>query len=321
MRIITVGLLSFLITFFLIPKFIPFLKRLKFRQVVRDEVQQHQVKTGTPVMGGIVFVAVPVIIYCFFGHEYGFFNNWHVLVMLISYVGYALIGFIDDYIVVIKKHNDGLRPLYKFLLQSVLAIVLIYVAHLNLESTVYIPFTDIKIDLGIIYPIFAFIMFTATSNGTNLADGLDGLCSGLSIIAFTGFAIISYKIGFYDVAMFLVAVIASLLAYLYYNKSPAKIFMGDVGSLALGGLLAGVGLVTHHEFMVAILGFVFVVEVVSVVLQVASFKLRKGKRIFKMAPLHHHFELSGMSEQSVVLMFWCVGLICLGFGLFWEFFF
>jgi len=318
---ITVGILSFAISFLLIPLFIRFLKHLKFRQVVRDEVLQHQLKSGTPVMGGIIFVAVPVIVYCIFGFEYGFMRNWHVLVMLVSYIGYALIGFLDDYLVVIKKQNDGLRPLYKFILQSVLAIILIVVAHLNLESTVYIPFTTIQVDLGVLYPIFAFIMFTATSNGTNLADGLDGLCSGLGIIAFTGFAIISYKIGYYDVAMFLVAVICSLLAYLYYNKAPARIFMGDVGSLAIGGLLAGVGLVTHHEFMVAILGFVFVVEVVSVVLQVGSFKLRKGKRIFKMAPLHHHFELSGMSEQSVVLMFWCAGLICLGLGLFWEFFF
>ena len=163
-------------------------------------------------------------------------------------------------------------------------------------------------------------MFTATSNGTNLSDGLDGLCAGLSIIAFTGFAIISYKIGFYDVAMFIMAVIASLLAYLYYNRAPARLFMGDVGSLAVGGLLAGIGLVTHHELMVAILGFVFVVEVLSVVIQVGSYKLRKGKRVFRMAPLHHHFELGGMTEQSVVLMFWCFGFVFLVLGLAWEFF-
>ncbi len=323
MKLLIVAILSFTSSFIIIPLIIPLLKRLNFGQIIREDgVQSHILrKSGTPILGGLVFVLVPVIIYLFFGNEYGFLSNWHVVVMLVAYIGYGLIGLLDDVISLKKKQSEGLTVAGKFILQSILAIVLIYVAHLYLESKVFIPFTNIQLDLGILYPIFAFIMFTATSNGTNLSDGLDGLCAGLSIIAFSGFAVISYKIGFYDVAMFLVAVIASLLAYLYYNKTPAKIFMGDVGALALGGLLAGVGLVTHHELMVAILGFVFVIEVMSVVIQVGSYKLRKGKRVFRMAPLHHHFELGGMSEQAVVLMFWCVGLVCLVAGMFWEFFF
>lgn len=319
MFIVSISVASFLLTFFAIPRFITLMKELKFAQIVRAEgPSDHIRKTGTPIMGGVVFISIPVILYIIFGWQY--LNNWYIIVVLVAYVGYGLIGLIDDLLVVLKRHNDGLKPIYKFLLQSILAVILISIAWLNLSTKVYIPFTIIQIELGPIYPLLAFIMFTATSNGVNLSDGLDGLCSGLSIIALLGFGIICYRIGYYDVTAFIAAVISSLLAYLYYNKSPAKIFMGDVGSLALGGLIAAVGLVTHHELMVAILGFVFVAEVVSVVLQVGSFKLRNGKRIFKMAPLHHHFELSGLSEQAVVYMFWFAGMICLIVGLGWEFF-
>ncbi len=319
MHIITVALLSFGITFFMIPALIPFLKRLKFGQSIRKEgPENHQKKTGTPVMGGIVFITVPVILYLIFGWE--FVSDWKVLVVLVAFVGYGIIGLIDDLLVIVYKSNDGLKPRHKFLLQSLLAIFLISIAWARLSTEIFIPFTNIQIDLGIMYPIFAFLMFTATSNGVNLSDGLDGLCAGLCSIALFGFFLICYRIGYYEIAMLIGGVIASLLAYLYYNKAPAKIFMGDVGSLALGGLIAAIGLVTHHELMVAILGGVFVIEVLSVVLQVGSFKLRKGKRIFKMAPIHHHFELSGMSEGSVVYAFWFAGMIFLVLGLVWEFF-
>lgn len=318
MYILVTAVASFLITFFIIPVFIPFLRKIKFGQSIRnDGPESHLKKQGTPVMGGIIFIIVPIFVFVFAGNM--FFDDWKIQVVLLSFVGYGLIGFIDDYLVVVKKNSDGLKAKHKFILQSILAVILILIASSHLDPIVNIPFTSIQINIGLLYPIICFFMFTATSNGTNLSDGLDGLCAGLSIIALTGFTIICYRIGYYQIALFLVAVIFSLLAYLYYNKAPARIFMGDVGSLSLGGLLAAVGLVTHHEFMVAILGFVFVIEVLSSVIQVVSFKLR-GKRVFKMAPLHHHFELSGMSETSIVFMFWMIGLIALIFGLMWEFF-
>lgn len=319
MYIIVTALSSFFITFFLIPALIPLLRRIKFGQAIRtDGPESHLKKQGTPVMGGIIFILVPIFVFFLTGNM--FLGDWKIQVILLAFLGYGLIGFIDDYLVVVKKSNDGLRARDKFILQSILAIILIFISSSYLDPIVNIPFTSIQVNIGILYPMICFLMFTATSNGTNLSDGLDGLCAGLSIIALTGFTIICYRIGYYQIALFLVAVIASLLAYLYYNKAPARIFMGDVGSLSLGGLLAAVGLVTHHEFMVAILGFVFVIEILSVVIQILSVKLT-GKRVFKMAPLHHHFELSGMSETSVVFMFWMMGLISLLFGLMWEFFF
>jgi phospho-N-acetylmuramoyl-pentapeptide-transferase len=299
-----------------IPWLIPFLRQLKFGQSIRsDGPSSHLIKQGTPVMGGIVFILVPVLLFLLVGYDYlGF---WETHVMLGAYLGYGLIGFWDDYLVVVRKNSDGLRPRYKFALQSLLAVVLIAYAMPNIIPVVHIPFTHIQVNIGFLYPLIAFVMFTATSNGTNLSDGLDGLCAGLSIIAFVSFTIVAFWLKYFEVALFLVGVIGALLGYLYYNKAPAKIFMGDVGSLALGGLLAAVGLVMHQEFMILIFGFVFVVEVLSVVLQVGSYKLRNGKRIFKMAPIHHHFELSGMDEQEVVRMFWAVGFLMMIIGLLW----
>ncbi|MFV0255763.1 MAG: phospho-N-acetylmuramoyl-pentapeptide-transferase, partial [Erysipelotrichaceae bacterium] len=218
---------SFTLTFLLIPKFIPFLRKIKFGQAIRTEgPESHLKKQGTPVMGGIIFILVPLFVFAIMGNM--FFDDWRIQTILISYVGFGLIGFIDDYLVVIKKSNNGLSAKCKFLLQSFLAIILITIAWQHLEPLVTIPFTSYEVNIGFLYPIICFVMFTATSNGVNLSDGLDGLCAGLCIIAFVGFTIICYRIGYYQVALFLVAVIFSLLAYLWYNKAPARIFMGDV---------------------------------------------------------------------------------------------
>ena len=242
------------------------------------------------------------------------FASFDFLVVVLAFVGYAIIGFIDDYLIVVKKKNDGLKAKHKFLMQSVLAIVFYIVYQRLTNSLIIIPFTQIKIDLGWFYIVLVFFMFTGTTNGVNLADGLDGLCAGLSILAFIPYIYFCGRIGMNSVAILLCAVIGSLFGYLKFNIYPAKIFMGDAGALGLGGLLAAVAMVTKEEVALVLIGGVFVVEVLSVIIQIVSFQTR-GKRVFKMAPLHHHFELSGWPEIKVVRVFWAAGAICCILGL------
>ena len=234
--------------------------------------------------------------------------------MCLTFVGYGLIGFVDDYIIVVKKDNTGLKPSMKFLMQSVLAIVfyLMYVSHH--ETTLWIPLLNVSFDIGFLYFFLIFFMFTAETNAVNLTDGLDGLCAGQMIIALIPFGIFSWLAGLQNLVFFLVLVIGALFGYLYFNKHPAKIFMGDTGSLALGGLLAGVAMILKQEILLILIGFVFVMEVLSVVIQVTYYK-RTKKRIFKMSPLHHHFELSGWSETQVVHRFWLAGIVFALIGL------
>ncbi|MGB4985353.1 MAG: phospho-N-acetylmuramoyl-pentapeptide-transferase [Erysipelotrichaceae bacterium] len=308
MKILLNFILSLGLGLIIIPKIlIPFLKSLKIKQSVRKEgPQSHISKSGTPIMGGLYFVIVPTIIFVIL--DYQALLSWQGLTLIISYLGYGLIGFIDDYLIVVKHNNDGLKPSIKFLLQVLLTIGIYLLIANHIDSVLVLPLLNIEINLGFVYPLFILVMFTATTNGTNLSDGLDGLCAGLSIIAFSCFMVIAYLQNNELIMIFLSGVIGALLAYLYFNKKPAKLFMGDVGSLAIGGLLASIALLLNEEMMLVYIGMIFVIEVVSVVLQVGSYKLRNGKRIFKMAPIHHHFELCGMKEKSVVLMFWFSGL-------------
>lgn len=288
------------------PQAIPFLHKLKFGQTVREEgPQSHKAKTGTPTMGGLVFIFSSIISSLIVNfnaiHSVGF------LVVLLAFVGYGFIGFVDDFLIVVKKNNDGLKPSVKFLMQSILAVVF-YIIYRNVtNSLVIVPFMNVYLDLGIFYYVVVFIMFTGESNAVNLSDGLDGLCAGLVLLALLPFIYFCVRIEEYDIAIFLCAVIGGLIGYLQYNMHPAKIFMGDTGSLALGGLLAAVAMVTKEEIALIFIGGVFVMEAVSVILQVGYFKLTHGKRLFRMAPIHHHFELGGMDEQKVVYLFWTIG--------------
>jgi phospho-N-acetylmuramoyl-pentapeptide-transferase len=270
------------------------------------------VKAGTPTMGGVVFILTSLIATLIVSPSS--FTSIDFLVVVLAFVGYAIIGFTDDYLIVVKKKNDGLRAKYKFLMQSILAIVF-YIAYRKLtNSLIIIPFTHIKIDIGWLYIILVFFMFTGTTNGVNLADGLDGLCAGLSIFALIPYVYFCGRIEMNSVAILLCAVIGSLFGYLKFNMYPAKIFMGDAGALGLGGLLAAAAMVTKEEVALILIGGVFVVEVLSVIIQIVSFKTRK-KRVFKMAPLHHHFELSGWPETKVVKVFWAAGALCSIIGL------
>ena len=305
MQIFIVALvISLVVSLGIYPLVIPFLHKIKFGQSIRqDGPKSHLKKTGTPTMGGFVFVLVPIIVLAILMPQA--LLDTKIQIVIISYVGYSLIGFIDDFLIVVKKNNDGLSPSAKFLLQLILAVIIFFM-YRNVSSTgILIPFTHVEIDLGWFYFVLILIMFTAESNAVNLTDGLDGLSSGCVLIALAPFILFSILQGEYGLGVFLMAVFGSLLAYLKNNFFPAKIFMGDTGSLALGGLLAAVAMVLKQEILLVGIGGIFVLEVLSVIIQVTSFKLT-GKRVFRMAPLHHHFELGGMNEKQVVLMFWCV---------------
>ena len=312
-RMVLAFAIALLITLICYPIAIPFLHKVRFGQTVREEgPQSHKVKNGTPTMGGVVFIFASLVAgICMQPQALKSKSLW---IIILAYVGYAIIGFIDDFIIVVKKNNEGLKARYKFLMQSVLAVVF-YLLYKNVtNSYIIIPFTHIMFDLKWLYVVMIFFMFTGTSNAVNLSDGLDGLCAGLTIFAIIPFIYFCVRIEMEEVAILLCSVMGSLVGYLVFNMNPAKIFMGDTGALALGGLLAAVAMVTKEEIALILIGGVFVAEAVSVILQVGSFKLT-GKRIFKMAPLHHHFELSGYSETEVVRMFWVAGLFLCIIGL------
>ncbi len=301
-----------ILTAILVPVAIPLLKRMKFGQSIRKEgPQSHMQKTGTPTMGGLTFL-IPIIlsaIVLLFIVE----DTATILVMLIVTIGFGLIGFIDDYIIVVKKQNEGLSTKQKFLAQIVISII-IYFFLINIEgieSQISIPGTSIDIPLGFLFVLWIIFWQVGFSNAVNLTDGLDGLATGLSIIAFGSFLVIAIYMNYFEMSLFLLIVIGSLIGFLIYNKHKAKLFMGDTGSLALGGMLATVSIMLNESLLLLIIGIVFVIETASVILQVASFKLT-GKRIFKMTPIHHHFELIGWSEWKIAIVFWSSGLL---FGL------
>lgn len=304
---------SLLATLVVMPILIPFLHKIKFGQVEREEgLATHKAKGGTPTMGGIVFVLVPVLITLLL--RPAALWNTEMMIVLLAYLGYAFIGFIDDFIIVVRKNNEGLRPAYKFALQSVLAIIFYFIYQSIAATTLYIPLLHVTWEMGILYFVLIFIMFTAESNAVNFTDGLDGLCAGTTLIAIFPYIIFALMQEKHELALFLLAVSGSLLGYLRFNLHPARIFMGDTGSLALGGLLAAAAMVLKQELLLVLIGGVFLAEMLSVVIQVTYYK-RTKKRIFKMAPLHHHFEMSGYKETQVVIMFWGAGFICALLGL------
>ena len=261
-------------------------------------------------MGGLTFLISTVLlsaIACFFVED-----NGPLILLILVTVGFGLIGFVDDYIIVVKKNNQGLTSKQKFLFQIIIAILFYVVSNvlglLSLSNEINIPFTDIGIPLSIFYVIFIIFWQVGFSNAVNLTDGLDGLATGLSIIAFSCYFYLAMVQGATAMAYFSAILIGSLCGFLLYNKNKAKLFMGDTGSLALGGVIATVSIMLNQELTLIFIGFVFVVETLSVMMQVTSFKLT-GKRIFKMSPLHHHFEMVGWSEWKIVTVFWIVGIL------------
>ncbi|KGA97014.1 phospho-N-acetylmuramoyl-pentapeptide-transferase [Alkalihalobacillus alcalophilus ATCC 27647 = CGMCC 1.3604] len=311
-------LLSFLIAVLLSPVFIPFLRRLKFGQSIREEgPESHQKKSGTPTMGGIVIVIAILIATVFISMRFLSFSQ-EILLLLFVTVGFGLVGFLDDYIKVVKKRNLGLTSKQKLFGQLLISVLFYFgLIRLGFSTEVTIPVTTISVDFGWFYLPLIIVMLVGASNAVNLTDGLDGLLAGTAAIAFGAFAVLTWSAEMMDISIFSAAVVGAVLGFLVYNAHPAKVFMGDTGSLALGGAIAAIAIMAKMEILLIIIGGVFVIETLSVIIQVISFKTR-GKRIFKMSPLHHHYELSGWSEWRVVVTFWFVGMILAILGIYIE---
>lgn len=292
---------------------IPLLKKLKARQSIREEgPKSHRIKSGTPTMGGLFMLLSAVLVVIF-----NKMIDPSVLWLLFLTLGYGLLGFLDDFIKAEKKRNLGLTAKQKMLGQIILAVLFCWgvVDTFHLPYSIAIPFTHTDISIGLLYYPFVVLVIVGASNAVNLTDGLDGLASGCCVIAFSAYAMFCYMTGFNDLGYFIIILAGSCIGFLFFNYHPAKIFMGDTGSLALGGAIAGISVMTRTELLLIFLGLIFVLEALSVIIQVASFQLT-GKRVFKMSPLHHHFELSGWSEVHVVWAFWifegiaaCVSLL------------
>jgi phospho-N-acetylmuramoyl-pentapeptide-transferase len=303
---------AFLIAVIVAPLFIPVLRRLKFGQTIREEgPKDHQKKAGTPTMGGIIILlAFTITVLQFAG------KTPETFLLLFITLGYGLIGFLDDFIKISLKRNLGLTAKQKLLGQLIIGAVFYYgYIKSGYDTVISIPFTDLNIDLGWVYFPLVMLMMLYFSNAVNLTDGLDGLLAGTGAIAFGAYAVIAWMLSQMDIAIFSAAIVGAVLGFLVYNAHPAKVFMGDTGSLALGGALIGIALLTKTEILVLLIGGVFVIEALSVIIQVISFKTRK-KRVFRMSPLHHHYELGGWSEWRVVVTFWVAGLICAGLGVY-----
>ena len=309
---------SFLVTVLLCPFFIPYLKRLKFGQNIREDgPASHQTKSGTPTMGGIVILLALILATIVMSVKTGLFSGEMVILLFVT-AAYGTIGFLDDYIKVVKKRNLGLTAKQKLIGQIMIAVVFSVVYFQQKFSTILeIPGIDFTFELGWLYPLLILIMLVGSSNAVNLTDGLDGLLAGTSAIAFSAFTVIAYAQGQTEIALFCLAVTGAFLGFLVFNAHPAKVFMGDTGSLALGGALAAVAILLKTEILLILIGGIFVIEALSVILQVISFQTT-GRRIFRMAPLHHHYELKGWSEWTVVVVFWLVGLLFAILGIYIE---
>ena len=308
-------LLAFVVTFIitLVLGKIPMLKSLHAQQSIREEgPESHQAKAGTPTMGG-AFMMVALTI------GVAIFAPWNVAtgMLLFLTLGHCLLGFFDDFVKAVKKRNLGLTAKQKLLGQFILAAVFCYCITeiMVIPTTLWIPVIDAHVQLGFAYYILAFLIIVGATNAVNLTDGLDGLASGTSAVAAIAFSVIGLMIystessvAAESVAFFGAIVTAVCLGFLVFNINPAKVFMGDTGSLALGGAFAGMAILTKTELLLVVIGGIFVMEALSVIIQVISFKTR-GVRVFKMSPIHHHFELSGWSEQTVVNRFWFGGAV------------
>ena len=284
------------------PVLIPALRRLKFGQSVRsDGPQSHLQKQGTPTMGGVMFFFSMIL-----GTVFLAGSSSVAWFMLVCALGFGFIGFIDDYIKIVKKRSLGLTAKQKLLAQLVFSIVLAFAAdYIGISTAVTIPLLGWNIELAVGYAFFVVFLLVGTTNAVNLTDGLDGLASGVTLIVALGYVLIGYMSGNMSVMVFAAVLMGSWLGFLVFNHHPAKVFMGDTGSLALGGAVAALAIVTKTDLLLPLIGIIYVAETMSDIIQVSVYK-KKKVRVFKMAPLHHHFELCGWSEWKVVRVFWAV---------------
>lgn len=301
-------LVAFLISLLQGPILIPVLHKLKFGQNIREEgPKSHRKKAGTPTMGGIIFIITTAI--TMFIMKNNVLSNKNTIFAFICLLVFGIIGFLDDFLKIIHKRNEGLTARQKSSLQLIASCIIAYYSYLSIGTDVYIPFFKTTLQLNpIVYMIFIVFFLVAITNAVNLTDGLDGLATSVTLLVITFFTIISFGWHYYELAIFCGIVAGALLGFLKYNTFPAQIFMGDTGSLALGGAIAGIAIILKFPIVVIIVGGIYVLEAASVVIQVTSFKLT-GKRVFKMAPIHHHFEQLGWHETKVVAIFSIVTVI------------
>ena len=303
-------MIGFLSSAFLGLILIPLLKKLHVGQRISIFVgESHRKKEGTPTMGGLIFIIPTLLATLALLLTNKLTLTQDLIIVLVVFIGYAVIGFLDDFLSIKKKNNEGLTTYQKLFSQVIIAIIFFYLYMKNGGQTSWIVGTlGIHIEMGWLYGLFILFLLVGSSNAVNLTDGLDGLAGGLSAIAFVAFSLISLMVGFEDMGIFTFILTGSLLGFLVFNTHPAKVFMGDTGSLALGGVMAAIAILTHRELTLLVVAGIFVVETLSVILQVIWLRLFH-KKLFLMTPLHHHFEKLGWQETDIVKLFWVFGLI------------
>jgi phospho-N-acetylmuramoyl-pentapeptide-transferase len=290
--------------------FIKVFKKQKIGQSIRKEgPKSHINKKGTPTMGGVIFGILILIGYLLSLKLIGEpISIYPTLVIIVTILGYGILGFLDDYLIVIKHNNAGISPSIKFIIQVIIAVIVFFILLNNNHSTV-INIFGLKFDFTFVYGLFIVIFLSGTTNAVNLTDGLDGLASGTIITILIGTAIYAYYVNNTNILVLSVVSIIFIIGFMFYNIHPAKIFMGNTGSMILGAIIAVIFIILKIEFLLLVMGMVLVIETLSDIIQVLYFKLTKGKRVFKMAPLHHHFELCGYSEWQIDLIFWMFSLV------------
>ena len=314
---ISLLMVAYFLTVLMLPRLIKYLHELKFGQAIREEgPQSHMHKKGTPTMGGISFIiaiVVSLVVAMFLDSA----NIQYYILFIYTTISFSIIGYIDDMLIVVKKINDGLAPRKKLMLQilfSVIFYMLVTFIYKDINY-IHIPVFDYNLNISYLYIIFLVFWQTGFSNAVNLTDGLDGLATSVTIITTSTLALLAYKENNFPVLVFCLTIVGSLIGFLLFNRNPAKIFMGDTGSLALGGILAAISVILHKEVAFLFIGLVYILETLSVIIQVAYFK-KTGKRIFKMSPLHHHFELSGYGEVKTVYIFVIIAVVSSAIGYF-----
>ncbi|MDP4088075.1 MAG: phospho-N-acetylmuramoyl-pentapeptide-transferase [Bacillota bacterium] len=306
-RIIYAVLIAFVAATIIGPLIIPMLRWLKFGQFIREDgPKSHQKKAGTPTMGGLIFIAAAVVSLPLMVKN----PTDEAMIALYAFIAFGFIGFLDDILKITRKKNLGLRAYQKMLLLLIVSFAFGYYAYKNpsIGTSIIIPFVGKTINLGVLYIPFIILFFAATTNAVNLTDGLDGLATSVTLLVMTFFAMVSMALHYYTLAKFCGVIAGALLGFLRVNAFPARVFMGDTGSLALGGAVAAVAMILKLPLIIILVGGIYLIETLSVMIQVISFKTT-GKRVFKMAPIHHHFEMNGWAEPKIVSIFSIVTVV------------
>ncbi len=306
--------ISFILSVLIGLVLIPILRKFKASQSLSIYLEErHKSKKGTPTMGGLIFIITPIIVITILYLLGKIELSFNFVIIIFTFLAYSLIGFIDDYLIIKRHNNKGLTEGQKFFMQVIVAVIYFYLfMKANNEPLLWIHALNLKVDIGWFYGLFILFVLVASSNAVNLTDGLDGLAGGLSFIAVLTFAIITYSTGwlygYEEIALFLFSISGAVLGFLVFNSNPAKVFMGDTGSLSLGALLGSVAILTRHEILLIVIGIVFVIETLTCIIQIIYYKFTH-KRFFPMTPIHHTFEKIGWEEKDIVKLFWIIGLI------------